>query len=402
MSLNDTPSGERTHIGFFGRRNAGKSSLVNAFTGQDLSVVSDVQGTTTDPVRKAMELLPLGPVVIIDTPGFDDEGMLGELRVKKTKQVLNRIDIAILVVDCEEGIKACEEELIALFKEKEVPYLTVYNKADLLGSIPAAGENEIYVSALNKTNIWELKEMTARIVKAPVETLQLVGDFVEPKENVILVIPIDKAAPKGRLILPQQMVIRDLLEANVCVSVVKETELTDAINGLKKKPGLVITDSQIFKAVDRDVPEDIDLTSFSIILARYKGLLNDAVKGALAIDKLKDGDKVLICEGCSHHRQCDDIGTYKIPKWLREYTGKELVFEATSGREYPEDLSEYALVIHCGACMLTEKEMKYRIKCANDQNVPITNYGITIAYVQGILKRAVKIFPYLYELFEDK
>lgn len=397
MGLNETPSAERLHIGFFGRRNAGKSSLVNAFTGQELSVVSDVKGTTTDPVRKSMELLPLGPVVIIDTPGYDDEGALGEMRVRKTKQVLNRIDIAILVVDATVGIKSCEEELLALIKKKNIPYLIAFNKADLLEEIPEDTKEQVYVSAVHYQNIETLKEKTGKLGKAETGKLQLVGDLIHPDQLVVLVIPIDKAAPKGRLILPQQMVIRDILEADASAICVKEYELRGLLEKLAEKPALVITDSQVFAKVSADVPVDIPLTSFSILMARYKGLLETAVKGVRAIESLKDGDKILISEGCTHHRQCDDIGTVKIPRWLKNYTDAKITIETSSGRDFPENLSSYALVIHCGGCMLTEREVRYRMKCAEDQNVPITNYGTVIAYMQGILQRSLEIFPYLQE-----
>lgn len=397
MGLNETPSADRLHIGFFGRRNAGKSSLVNTFTGQELSVVSDVKGTTTDPVRKSMELLPLGPVVIIDTPGYDDEGALGEMRVRKTKQVLNRIDIAVLVVDATEGMKECEEELLALIQKKNIPYLIAFNKADLLEEVPEDGAKSIYVSAVKHQKIEELKEKTGELVKTDAGKLQLVGDLIHPDQLVVLVIPIDKAAPKGRLILPQQMVIRDVLEADASAICVKEYELRGLLEKLTEKPALVITDSQVFAKVSADVPADIPLTSFSILMARYKGFLEMAVEGVRAMEHLKDGDKILISEGCTHHRQCDDIGTVKIPRWLKQYTGAQITIETSSGRDFPEDLSPYALVIHCGGCMLTEREVRYRMKCAEDQNVPITNYGTVIAYMQGILQRSLGIFPYLQE-----
>lgn len=394
MSMNNTPSGDRIHIGFFGRRNAGKSSIVNAVTGQDLAVVSDVKGTTTDPVSKAMELLPLGPVMIIDTPGFDDEGHLGELRVKKTRQVLNKTDIAILVVDASEGQKDCDRQLIDLFKAKEINYIVVYNKADLLPEIPEDTDHELYVSALHGTKIHELKERMARLKQDQTDRC-IIRDKLNPGDFVVLVVPIDKAAPKGRLILPQQQTIRDILEANAVSIVVKETELSQTLASLGKKPALVITDSQVFHTVSPMVPDNILLTSFSILMARYKGLLEDAVRGAAAVEKLKDGDTVLIAEGCTHHRQCDDIGTVKIPNWLRKYTGKDITIKACSGMEFPDDLSPYAMVIHCGGCMLNEREVRYRTKCAVDQGVPITNYGTLIAYLNGILKRSIQIFPEL-------
>ena len=396
MGMNNTPTSERTHIGFFGRRNAGKSSIVNAVTGQELAVVSDVKGTTTDPVYKTMELLPLGPVMIIDTPGFDDEGMLGELRVKKTKQVLNKTDIAVLVVDSKEGLKECDQQLIELFQAKNINYLIVYNKSDLLDEIPQAGEKEIYASALKKENIFEVKERIAALKEKDSEKA-IVADKLKRGDFVVLVIPIDSAAPKGRLILPQQQTIRDILDAGAMAIVTKESELPATLEGLGKKPAMVITDSQVFKTVAPMVPKDIPLTSFSILMARYNGLLDAAAPGAAAVEHLKDGDTVLIAEGCTHHRQCDDIGTVKIPNWLRKYTGKEIKIETCSGTEFPEDLTKYAMVIHCGGCMLNEREVRYRTKCAVDQGVPITNYGTFIAYVNGILKRSLEVFPEILE-----
>ena len=392
MGMNNTPASERIHIGFFGRRNAGKSSIVNAVTGQELAVVSDVKGTTTDPVYKTMELLPLGPVMIIDTPGFDDKGMLGELRVKKTKQVLNKTDIAVLVVDAAEGLKECDRELIRLFEAKRIGYLIVYNKSDLLDEIPAAGEKEIYASALKKEHIFEVKERIGAL-KEQTEEKCIIADKLDRGDFVVLVVPIDSAAPKGRLILPQQQTIRDILDAGAMAIVTKESELTTTLEGLGKKPAMVITDSQVFKAVAPMVPKDIPLTSFSILMARYKGLLDAAAPGAAAVEHLKDGDTILIAEGCTHHRQCDDIGTVKIPNWLRKYTGKDIKIETCSGTEFPEDLTKYAMVIHCGGCMLNEREVRYRTKCAVDQGVPITNYGTLIAYMNGILKRSLEIFP---------
>ena len=392
MGMNNTPASERIHIGFFGRRNAGKSSIVNAVTGQELAVVSDVKGTTTDPVYKTMELLPLGPVMIIDTPGFDDEGMLGELRVKKTKQVLNKTDIAVLVVDAAEGLEECDRELIRLFEAKRIGYLIVYNKSDLLDEIPAAGEKEIYASALKKEHIFKVKERIGAL-KEQTEEKCIIADKLDRGDFVVLVVPIDSAAPKGRLILPQQQTIRDILDAGAMAIVTKESELTTTLEGLGKKPAMVITDSQVFKAVAPMVPKDIPLTSFSILMARYKGLLDAAAPGAAAVEHLKDGDTILIAEGCTHHRQCDDIGTVKIPNWLRKYTGKDIKIETCSGTEFPEDLTKYAMVIHCGGCMLNEREVRYRTKCAVDQGVPITNYGTLIAYMNGILKRSLEIFP---------
>ena len=425
MGMNETPSADRIHIGFFGRRNAGKSSIVNKVTGQELAVVSDVKGTTTDPVSKAMELLPMGPVVIIDTPGIDDEGHLGELRVRKAKQVLNRVDVAVLVVDATVGKTSVDEELIHIFKEKEIPYLVVYNKVDLLktkdgnrissdnnlnrnthaGAVKESSvsqkqdhetqntEQSIYASAATGQNIYELKEKIASLAVTDELKLRLVGDLLEPSDFAILVVPIDKAAPKGRLILPQQQTIRDVLEAGAAAIVIKEDELSNTLETLGKKPKLVITDSQVFARVSEETPEDIWLTSFSILFARFKGNLKTAAAGAAALDRLKDGDKILISEGCTHHRQCDDIGTVKLPRWIRNYTGKELEFEYSSGRDFPEDVTKYSLIVHCGGCMLNEREMRYRQKCALDQEIPITNYGIAIAYMQGILKRCVEMFP---------
>ena len=404
MGMNETPSADRVHIGFFGRRNAGKSSIVNKVTGQELAVVSDVKGTTTDPVSKAMELLPMGPVVIIDTPGIDDEGYLGELRVLKAKQVLNRVDVAVLIVDATVGKTSVDEELIRIFKEKEIPYLVVYNKADLLktkdgnqfsseNKLNQNAEQSIYASAVTGQNIYELKERIASLAVTDELKLRLVGDLLEPSDFAILVVPIDKAAPKGRLILPQQQTIRDVLEAGAAAIVIKEDELSNTLETLGKKPKLVITDSQVFAKVSKETPEDIWLTSFSILFARFKGNLKAAAAGAAAIDRLKDGDKILISEGCTHHRQCDDIGTVKLPRWIRNYTGKDLEFEYSSGREFPENVTKYSLIVHCGGCMLNEREMRYRQKCALDQEIPITNYGIAIAYMQGILKRCVEMFP---------
>lgn len=390
-SLNSTPSSERIHIGFFGRRNAGKSSLVNAVTDQELAVVSDTPGTTTDPVLKAMELLPLGPVVIIDTPGFDDEGGLGELRVKRTKQILNSADCAVLVTDMTKPLGECEKQLIEIFGQKKIPYLIVGNKCDLAESAPD-GER-FPVSALQKKNIHELREQIAKLVDSKDQTHRLVGDIVSEGELALLVVPIDKAAPKGRLILPQQMVIRDLLESGACAAVVRETELTHTLNNLVTKPSVVITDSQVFGFVSRAVPEDIRLTSFSILMARYKGFLESAVRGAAEISNLKDGDTVLISEGCTHHRQCGDIGSVKLPALLKKTTGRELNIELSSGRDFPEELGKYALVIHCGGCMLTEREMIRRMRTAEDCGVPFTNYGVALAHMNGILKRSLCVFP---------
>ena len=395
MSLNDTPSGERLRISFFGKRNAGKSSLVNAVTNQQLAVVSDTLGTTTDPVQKAMELLPLGPVLITDTPGFDDSGKLGELRVKRTKQILNKTDIAILVTDATRQSDVTELELLRIFEEKSIPFIIAKNKSDLLGEVPVnedSAGNVIYVSATEKTGIEELKERIGHLIPSDGNGLRLVGDIIEPGQLVVLVIPIDKAAPKGRLILPQQQAIRDILDVGAFAITTRDTELADLLEKLRasgQNPDLVITDSQVFEKVNKIVPKGIELTSFSILMARYKGFLDTAVKGARAIDELSDGDKILISEGCTHHRQCGDIGTVKLPKWLSERTGKNLVIETTSGADFPDSLEEYKLVIHCGGCMLSAREMVYRMKCAEDMNVPFTNYGIAIAYMKGILDRTI-------------
>ena len=392
-SMNETPSGERVHIGFFGRRNAGKSSVVNAVTGQDLAVVSDVRGTTTDPVSKAMEILPLGPVVVID------KGSLGELRVKKTRQILGKTDIAVLVVDSTERMQACDMDLVRLFEDAKIPYILVLNKTDLASEDAAAfgvigGTSPsaiVKTSALTGEGIHELKEKLASL-KPSNEEGKLISDKINPGDLIILVVPIDKAAPKGRLILPQQQVIRDILDSGATALVLRESELEEALSKLGRKPDLVVTDSQVFEEVDKLVPSDVPLTSFSILMARYKGFLDSAIRGIAAIDGLKDGDEVLIAEGCTHHRQCGDIGTVKIPAWLEKYTGKSFVYETTSGAGFPEDLSEYGLIIHCGGCMLNEREVLRRAKESNAQGVAITNYGILIAHVHGILKRSIEIF----------
>ncbi|AFQ44824.1 [FeFe] hydrogenase H-cluster maturation GTPase HydF [Desulfosporosinus meridiei] len=401
MGLNETPSANRVHIGFFGKRNAGKSSLVNAVTGQDLAVVSNVKGTTTDPVSKAMELLPLGPVMIIDTPGIDDAGDLGELRVRKSRQVLNKTDVAVLVIDSTSGKTSEDEELIALFAEKKINYVVAYNKSDLAGEEIPETEHELSVSAETGHNIEKLKEKIAALAVTEEPKLKIVGDLINPSDFVVLVTPIDKAAPKGRLILPQQQTIRDILEADATAIVVKEFELRETLESLGKKPKLVITDSQVFAKVSADTPQDIFLTSFSILFARYKGTLESAVKGAKALDSLQEGETILISEGCTHHRQCDDIGTVKLPRWIKNYSQKQINLEFTSGTEFPDNLSKYKLIVHCGGCMLNEREMKYRQKCAADQQVPFTNYGILIAYMQGILKRSIAMFPNILAEFED-
>lgn len=402
MQMNQTPSSERVHIGFFGRRNAGKSSVLNAVTGQDLAVVSDVKGTTTDPVQKSMELLPLGPVVVIDTPGIDDEGELGALRVKKSYQVLNKSDAAVLVVDASLGL--CEEDFafIEHIQKKQIPYAVAFNKSDLAPSASLAKDLQylkehqidfVFVSTADLSGIDTLKEKIATLAKTEDTKLRIVADLIHPSDFVVLVVPIDKAAPKGRLILPQQQTIRDILEADATAIVVKEYELRDTLAHLGKKPRLVITDSQVFAKVSADTPADIMLTSFSILFARYKGNLPALIKGVTALEQIEDGDKILVSEGCTHHRQCDDIGSVKLPRWIRQYTGKEPEFVFSSGTEFPADLSPYKMIVHCGGCMLNEREMKYRLVCAKDQNIPMTNYGILIAYIQGILKRSVEPFP---------
>ena len=410
MSLNSTPSSERVHIGFFGRRNAGKSSIINAVTDQEISVVSDVKGTTTDPVTKSMELLPLGPVVIIDTPGFDDEGSLGGKRVARAKRVMNRTDLAVLVLDARTGAAQADTELLALFEQKQIPYIVVCNKADLLDREARKAMNEnlcglrgardtadlpeiLFVSAVTGEGIHELKERIAALGTAGAVRKFLIEDLISPSEVVLLVIPIDKAAPKGRLILPQQMMIRGILDADGIPVCVKQDRLPEVLQKLEgsARPRLVITDSQVFAEVAKAVPDDIPLTSFSILMARYKGFLASALEGVKKIDELRDGDIILISEGCTHHRQCGDIGTEKIPNWIRQKTGADIRFETSSGLGFPEDLSRYALVIHCGACMLGDREVRYRMKCAADQGIPFTNYGTAIAHMKGILERSTEI-----------
>lgn len=395
-NLNQTPSANRTHIGIFGKRNAGKSSLINAITGQNYAIVSDVLGTTTDPVLKSMELLPLGPVVIIDTPGLDDEGTLGALRIQKAYQILNKTDIAVLVIDASFGVTKEDSEILKRIHEKEIPCVIVVNKSDIcpncnLEDLPLPdSDSAILVSSKTGEHIHELKELLAQ--QASQDTIQksIVADLLNPLDFVVLVVPIDSAAPKGRLILPQQQTIRDILEAKASAIVVQETELAETLNSLGKKPKMVITDSQVFKKVSAVTPDDILLTSFSILFARYKGNLKTLVDGASALDSLKNGDRILISEGCTHHRQCDDIGTVKLPNGIRSYTKKEVEFEFTSGTEFPLDLSSYKMIIHCGGCMLNEREMKYRLKCAEDAKIPITNYGTCIAYINGILNRSLE------------
>lgn len=395
-NLNQTPSANRTHIGIFGKRNAGKSSLINAITGQNYAIVSDVLGTTTDPVLKSMELLPLGPVVIIDTPGLDDEGELGALRIQKAYQILNKTDIAVLVIDASFGVTKEDSDILKRIHEKEIPCVIVVNKSDIcpncnLEDLPLPdSDSAILVSSKTGEHIHELKELLAQ--QASQDTIQksIVADLLNPLDFVVLVVPIDSAAPKGRLILPQQQTIRDILEAKASAIVVQETELAETLTSLGKKPKMVITDSQVFKKVSAVTPDDILLTSFSILFARYKGNLKTLVDGASALDSLKDGDRILISEGCTHHRQCDDIGTVKLPNWIRNYTKKEIEFEFTSGTEFPLDLSSYKMIVHCGGCMLNEREMKYRLKCAEDAKIPITNYGTCIAYINGILNRSLE------------
>ena len=393
MGLNDKPASERVHISFFGIRNAGKSSVVNAVTGQNISLVSDIKGTTTDPVEKTMELLPIGPVVIIDTPGIDDSGELGSLRVKRAKSILNKTDIAVLVVDSEKGMTESDLILKQSFEEKNIPYVIAFNKSDLVPNYNSTNKNEIFVSAKNGTNIWELKELIGKTVSSDINDKRIVADLIEPGDSVVLVVPIDSSAPKGRLILPQQQTIRDILDSGAVATVSRETELTKTFALLSSKPKLVITDSQAFGKVGKETPDDILLTSFSILFARYKGDLRQVVRGAAALGKLKDGDTVLISEGCTHHRQCNDIGTVKLPGWIKEYTGKELNFEFTSGGEFPEDMSNYSLVVHCGGCMLNEREMKYRLRHAADSGIPMTNYGVAIAHIHGLLRRSLSPFP---------
>ena len=407
MGMNQAPASERVHISFFGKRNAGKSSVINAVTGQDLAIVSSVRGTTTDPVYKTMELLPLGPVMIIDTPGIDDEGELGALRVRKSYQVLNKTDIAILVVDSTTGKGEEELALIHRFHKKGIPYLVVYNKIDLLSGeeikdlAMSVRPGEVLVSAADGMNIQELKEKIATLKPEDTHKYPLLQDLIEPLDLVILVVPIDKAAPKGRLILPQQQTIRDILERGALSLVVRDTELKSTLDHFLAQgvcPKLVVTDSQAFARVSKDVPENITLTSFSILFSRYKGELETQLEGVAALSSIQDDDRILIAEGCTHHRQCGDIGTCKIPNWIRNYTGKKPVFEFTSGTEFPDDVSSYRMVVHCGGCMLNEREMKYRIACCHDQGVPITNYGLLIAQVTGILKRSLGPFPEMQKL----
>lgn len=397
MGLNETVSAERVHIGFFGLRNAGKSSLVNAVTGQSLSVVSDVKGTTTDPVKKAMELLPLGPVVIIDTPGIDDEGALGKMRVQKTNEILSKIHVAVLVTDASSDLSPKEKELIEIFQKRELPFIVAYNKSDISQKKIELKDNEILVSALTGENINELKEKIGELAKSKNRVRYIVSDMLTEGDTVILVTPIDESAPKGRLILPQQLTLREILDSNCTAVVCQPEQLKGTLENLKNKPRFVITDSQVFGKVSRIIPPDVLLTSFSILMARYKGDLETLVDGAVKLSKIKNGEKILISEGCTHHRQCNDIGTVKIPQWIRDFTGSEPEFAFTSGGEFPEDLTGFSLIVHCGGCMLNEKEMKYRLECAKEQGVPIVNYGVAIACMHGILKRSLEIFPEISE-----
>ena len=407
MGLNETVSAERVHISFFGRRNAGKSSLVNAVTGQNLAVVSDVKGTTTDPVKKSMELLPIGPVVIIDTPGFDDEGALGELRVQKTREILAKTDVAVLVLDATEEMGAQEQEFLALLQEKKLPFVVVKNKVDLVnGEAPAKANGDaiqsaypvIYVSATKNINVKELKDLLGSLAKTKENNKKIVADLLEKGDVVILVTPIDESAPKGRLILPQQQTIRDIIDAGCMAFVCQDTELPQTLASLAKPPKMVITDSQAFGRVSKMVPQEIPLTSFSILFARYKGDLATQVKGAAMLSKLQDGDKILIAEGCTHHRQCGDIGTVKLPNWIQKFSNAKVQIDFTSGGEFPQDVSGYKLIVHCGGCMLNEAEMKHRISLAKEADVPMTNYGVAIAHVNGILKRSLELFPEVLEL----
>ena len=403
MGLNDTPTSDRRHIGIFGKRNAGKSSVINAITGQDLAIVSEHKGTTTDPVYKTMELLPLGPVVVIDTPGLDDEGVLGAQRIRKAYQVLNKTDIAVLVVDASQGMTAEDEAILERIKSKNIPYVIAFNKMDLAGKDAGAGltgaaANSLAISCREGRNIQELKELIARQAAAEENNARIIADLLQPNDLVVLVVPVDKAAPKGRLILPQQQTIRDILEARAAALVVQDTELSAMLGRLVEKPRMVVTDSQVFAKVSADTPAEVQLTSFSILFARYKGDLEANVRGARELSRLQEGDRVLISEGCTHHRQCTDIGTVKLPNWIRQFTGKDMTYHYTSGTEFPDDLTPFRLIIHCGACMLNEREVKYRMKCAHDQGIPMTNYGIAIAYMHGILKRTLQPFPQLQAL----
>lgn len=391
MSLNSTPSSQRIHISFFGLTNAGKSSLVNAITNQDMSVVSATHGTTTDPVKKSMELLPLGPVVIIDTPGINDTGELGEKRVKKTMEILSKTNIAVLVTDSLRELGEAEKELVEIFLKKEIPYIIARSKADLTDKKQGENKNEVFTSAITGQGIQELKEKIASLMKTVQKERPLLSDLISPKDTVVLVIPIDASAPKGRIILPQQMAIREILDSNAFCMISKDGEYPSLLQSLPKKPSLVICDSQVFKKVAKDTPKDIALTSFSVLMARKNGFLNQAVKGAKSLSKIEDKSKILICEGCTHHRQCEDIGTVKLPAWIREYTKKEIEFEFTSGSDFPENLSSYSLIVHCGGCMITPKEVGERMERAKEQGVAFTNYGTLIAHMNGILERSTQM-----------
>ncbi|MDP4127221.1 MAG: [FeFe] hydrogenase H-cluster maturation GTPase HydF [Bacillota bacterium] len=412
MSLNDAPRGVRIHLALFGKRNAGKSSVINALTGQETAIVSEVKGTTTDPVFKAMEILPIGPCVIIDTAGLDDVGELGELRIKKTLQVLDKTDVALLIVDIQAGIREEDRLILDKFKEKKKPIIVALNKVDTFENTDpekittqlqeTLNVPVVAVSALKKQGIKELKSAIISVIPENEDTFKLVGDLINPGDFVVLVTPIDKAAPKGRLILPQQQTIRDILESDAMAIVTKEYELRETLGNLAKKPKLVITDSQVFLKVAADTPKDILMTSFSILFARQKGDLTEFVRGAKAIDKLKDGDKVLIAEGCTHHRQSDDIGSVKIPRWIRQRTGKQIEFEFSAGATFTDDVKKYALIVHCGACMMNRTGMLSRVASAKALNVPIVNYGILIAYVQGLLTRALEPFPLAKMILEEE
>ncbi len=390
MELNDTPTGERLHIGFFGCRNVGKSSLVNEITNQDMSIVSNIKGTTTDPVTKSMELLPIGPVVIIDTPGFDDEGSLGEQRINQAKRILRSCDIAILVTDATTALNQVEKHLISEFIKRKIPYIIAKNKIDLLKTDPVNDKNIIYISTIQKKGIDNLKNAISNLVEDSSKKVRYIADFIKPKDIVILVTPIDSSAPKGRMIMPQQLAIRDIIDSHAIPVITRESELKDTLSSLKKNPSLVVTDSQVFELVNKVIPKDIPLTSFSILMARYKGFLETAINGVKAIKNLKNSSRILISEGCTHHRQCEDIGTVKLPKLLKNFTGLDLQFEWTNGLTFPNDLTRFDLIIHCGACMLNSNEMNFRMTSSVNQEIPFTNYGIAIAYMKGILDRSIE------------
>ena len=400
--MNETPRADRAHIALFGRTNTGKSSIINALTNQELALVSEVKGTTTDPVYKSMEILPLGPVVLIDTAGLDDTSELGTLRIQKSMEVLNKTDIVVLVADARFGLTEIEQHFISDIKARNLPLLVLFNKADLIDDIPSCDEPHLAVSAKTSLNINTALSLLGKMKPTHEDKFKLVGDLVQPRDIVILVTPIDKAAPKGRLILPQQQVIRDLLESDCITLIVKENELKEAIASLNKKPKLVITDSQVFLKAAADTPKDVNLTSFSILFARYKGDLEAYIAGVRALDRLKDGDKILIAEGCTHHKSCDDIGTVKLPRWIRQYSGKRLEFVSTSGNTFPQDIKDYALVLMCGSCMLNRQEVESRLAKVQQENIPILNYGMAIAHVQGILRRSLQMFPYLLNQLDEE